>query len=338
MIYHQLAPKILNAFASAKFPLIISHEKPDGDTLGASLALSHFFIREKKDYLHFCPEKSPGYFSFLPKIENLITDFQQIDLKKHDLIITVDCAQLQRTGIAEDLLVIKQTVPFINIDHHQSNDNYGNYNLVIPTASSTSEIVYNFFNFNSIEIDKYMATSLLTGILTDTMNFTNAATTKESLEIAAVLLNKGARINQIINSLSQTRSLLALKLWGLVFSQLQFNEEHNFVYTIITQADLQEHQTTADEVRDGLANFLSAIPDVDFILILTEQEKEFIKGSLRTTKDTINVAEIAGLFGGGGHQKAAGFKLEKKSIDQSIGWKNFILNAIITKLKLKPKI
>jgi len=333
MINVKTANEILDLIKSAKHALLLCHEKPDGDTLGASLALAHFLEKNNISYKHFSPDKPPLYFSYLPKIEKVVSDLQAINLQEHDLIVTVDCADFKRTALIADLNQIKKTLKIINIDHHQTNTAYGHYNLVYPDVSSTSEIVYHFFNNLRLPLDKYMATCLLTGILTDTMNFTNAATTKESLEMGCILLNKGGRINQIISCLSQSRSLLALKLWGKILSQLQFNQQYNFVYTIITQADLIEHQTTADEVSDGLANFLSAIKDVAFILVLTEQESEFIKGSLRTTKNSIEVTHIAKLFNGGGHQKAAGFKLDKKTIAATLDWKDFILNAIITKLK-----
>ncbi len=333
MIYRQTAPKILNAIQNANHPLLISHEKPDGDTLGASLALAHYFNKNNKPHKHFCVDKPPEYFNYLAKIENLITDYQQINLADHDLVIIIDCGTIARTGISQELLKQKDRLKIINIDHHQTNDNYGHLNLVIPSASSTCEIFYKLFTLNKMEIDKFMATSLMTGIITDTMNFTNGATTQDSLEIASKLLNYGAKSNQIISSISQNKNLLSLKLWGKVFSQLEFNQEFNFVYTVIAQADLIEYQMTADEASDGLSNFLSTLEDIDFIAVLTERDQQTIKGSLRTTKDHLDVSQIAGLFGGGGHKKAAGFKLERKIMGANTDWKNYIINAIIDKLK-----
>jgi phosphoesterase RecJ-like protein len=333
MIYRQTAPKILAALQNANHPLLISHEKPDGDTLGASLALAHYFQKNNKIHKHFCADKAPEYFNYLPRIENLITDYGQINLAAHDLVIAIDCGTIDRTGIGQALLEQKDRLTLINIDHHQTNDHYGHLNLVLPDASSTCEIFYKFFNIAKIEIDKYMATSLLTGIITDTMNFTNGATTQDCLAIASKLLNQGARSNQIINSVTQNKNLLSLKLWGKVFSRLEFNQEFNFIYTVIAQEDLTEYQMTADEASDGLSNFLSTIEDIDFIAVLTEKDQATIKGSLRTTKDEVDVSQIAGFFGGGGHKKAAGFKVDRKDLAQTADWKNFIINAIIGKLK-----
>jgi len=332
MQYQPISSQIINTINASAYPLIVSHEKPDGDTLGAGLAMSQFLTRSGKKYKYFCPEEPADYFSYLPNIEKIINNPQELDWANHDLIIVIDCASLLRTGLADNLLKIKGKIPLINIDHHQSNDYYAQHNLVMPKASSTSEIIYKIFELNNIEIDKYMATALLTGILTDTMNFTNAITTKESLEIASKLLNFGARLNQIVSNLNQNKNLSILKLWGKVFSQLEFNEQHNFVYTIISEEDLIAHQMSADEARDGLANFLSFLQNINFILVLTEQADKTIKGSLRTMANDIDVSRIAGIFGGGGHKKAAGFKISQlpTGIDQD--WKNFIINAIINEL------
>ena len=333
MIYRQAAFGILKAIKNANHPLLISHEQPDGDTLGAGLALSHFLDKKKIPHKYFCIDKPAEYFSYLPKIEVVISDKKQIDLNEHDMIITVDCADLNRTALGEEIEQIKDRIILINIDHHQTNNLFGHHNLVMANASSTSEIVYQFLDFAQIEPDKYMATNLLTGIISDTTNFTNSATTKESLEIAAKLLNRGARISHIIKSLTQNKSLASLKIWGKILSRLEFDRQYNFAYTIITQKDLAEDQISKEEL-DGLANFLNLLQEAEFVLLLTEESQDFIKGSFRTTKDHIDVAELAQTLSGGGHKKAAGFKIERKSIPDG-DWKNFILNVIINRLKSK---
>ncbi|MCX6746042.1 MAG: bifunctional oligoribonuclease/PAP phosphatase NrnA [Candidatus Parcubacteria bacterium] len=331
MIYKQNAPQILAQIKKSSYPLLIAHENPDGDTLGASLALAQLLEKENKQFQHFCIDKAPSYFNFLPKIENIISAPNKINLQSHDLLIALDCGDLKRTGIAEDIQKIKTPNILVNIDHHQSNDFFGHLNLVIPQASSTSEIMYNFFKFHGLPIDKYMATNLLTGILTDTMNFTNAATTTESLKIASELLKVGARLNQIMSNIVKNKNFEVLKLWGNLLDKIEYNPEYNFAYTTITQKDLLAEQISAESV-DGLANFLSNLQDTDFILVLSEEENDLIKVSLRTTKEDIDVSQLAKAFNGGGHKKAAGFKIAKPSPDNS-DWKNPTINAIINKLR-----
>jgi bifunctional oligoribonuclease and PAP phosphatase NrnA len=332
MIYRQTCPQILKAIEKANYPLLICHEKPDGDTLGASLALSHFLHSQAKPHKHFCLDKPAEYFNYLSGIENIISDCDRIILSEHDLIIIFDCGDIRRTGLAEEILANKDKLTLINIDHHQTNTFYGHLNLIIPTASSTSEIIYKFFEHSKIELDKYMATNLLTGIVTDTMNFTNAATSQACLEISAKLLNQGARIAQIIGHLTQNKSLASLKIWGKILSRLEIEPQFNFAHTIITLDDLDKEQIPKEEL-DGLANFLSLLQDAEFILLMTEEAENFIKGSLRTTKDLIDVSMVASTFGGGGHKKAAGFKIDINTIPNPTDWKNYIINAIIEKLK-----
>ncbi|MFA5188302.1 MAG: bifunctional oligoribonuclease/PAP phosphatase NrnA [Patescibacteria group bacterium] len=333
MIYKKVAPKIWQALKDSRYPLVVSHENPDGDTLGASLALLQVLENENKHYQYFCQNKPPDYFNFLPKIENLIWDYNKIDLAQHDLIIAIDCGDLKRTGLAEKLQLQNQVI--INIDHHHSNDNFGQLNLVIPQASSTSEIVYNLFNFLKIPLDKYMATNLLTGILTDTTNFTNAATSTASLKISAELLKIGARINQIIENITHNKNFDALKLWGNLLDRIEYNAEYNFAYTTVTLEDLINFKMPAESF-DGLANFLSSLQTADFILVLSEED-HFIKGSLRTTRDEIDVSRLAQAFNGGGHKKAAGFKIPKPQNNPD--WKDFVLSAILNKLRnLKSEI
>jgi len=331
MSTNQTEKQIYKAIDSSRSPLLIAHKNPDGDTLGASLALSYHLTSREKNHKHFCSNQPADYFSYLPHIEKIVTDQNKIDLNNHDLIIAIDCGSIERTGLAENLDKAKNNLSIINIDHHYSNDNYGHYNLVSPTASSTSEIMYKFFETNNVAMDKYIATALLTGILSDTMNFTNAGTTKESLKIASELLKLGARTGQIINNLTQNKNIFALKLWGKILSRTEIHPEYNFAYTAITREDLLSRAIEREDI-DGLANFLSSLQDVNFILVMSEEEDETIKASLRTTKDNIDVAKIAQAFGGGGHKKAAGFKIEKKNIGSAWDWKNFIISAIINAL------
>lgn len=331
MLYRQLVPEIFTAIKNANHPLLISHEKPDGDTLGAGLALSHFLHKKAKHHKIFCIDKPPAYFKYLPNIEKVINDYSQINLAEHDLIITIDCADIKRTGLGDYLQGYLDQITIINIDHHQTNNHFGHYNLVIPTASSTSEIVFKFFEHLEIEVDKYIATNLLTGIMTDTMNFTNAATTQESMKIAAKLVSRGAKINQIIGFITQNKSLTSLKLWGKILSRLEFEPQFNFAYTFITLQDISPEISPED--LDGMANFLSLLQDADFVLLLTEEDNNLIKGSLRTTKDTIDVSAIAANLNGGGHRKSAGFKIDRKIIAKNTDWKHYILNVIINKLK-----
>ena len=109
MPYKTHGPAILDKIKNAEHILLVSHEKPDGDTLGASLAIAHFLNQQNKKYKHFCSDQPAHYFSFLPLIEHLITDYNQINLPEHDVVITIDCGDINRTKIdAGELKQIKR--------------------------------------------------------------------------------------------------------------------------------------------------------------------------------------------------------------------------------------
>ncbi|MDD5340979.1 MAG: DHH family phosphoesterase [Patescibacteria group bacterium] len=324
---------ILKTIKDSRFPILISHEKPDGDTLGASLAFAQYLTNLGKPFVHFCVDAPPSYFGFLPKIEDMLFNQKEVDFSEHDLFIIIDCGSIERTGLNEILNTREENKKIvINIDHHQSNNLFGDYNLVNQLASSTSEIVFQILAENGIKIDKYMATCLLTGILSDTMNFTNAATTEESMKISAELIKLGARANQIISGLTQNKNLSALKFWGTILDRAEIHPKHNFAYVIIEKGDIIANQIRREEI-DGIANFFSLLSEPDFIVVLTEEDDEFIKGSLRTTKDIIDLSEIARNLGGGGHKKAAGFKIKKSGLGDG-DWKKTAVDAIINKLKV----
>ena len=154
-----------------------------------------------------------------------------------------------------------------------------------------------------------MATSLLTGIITDTDNFSNPATSAASLKVAGELLRIGANLKLINKKVTQNKTVNLLKLWGEVFSRLNKNESLGLVYTYITRADFERYGIS-DSEAEGIANFLNNLGEAKIALILKETPDGKVKGSLRTTKDDVDVSSIAQRLSGGGHRKAAGFTTE----------------------------
>ena len=200
------------------------------------------------------------------------------------------------------------------------NINFGHVNLVHGEASSTSEIIYHFFDFHDIPINKEIATCLLTGIMTDTGNFSNLATTPSSLEIAGRLLNYGGRIRQISDNTIKNKSLSNLQLWGRALARLKKDEKTGLVTTVLTKKDYQELGLDENNT-EGIANFLNNIEDAKTIIVFREKDDGTIKASLRTTHPNVDVSELAKKYGGGGHKKAAGFSLKGKIKDTKEGWK-----------------
>jgi phosphoesterase RecJ-like protein len=308
------ARQIYNRILEAEHILLVPHQDPDGDALGSVAALMHFLKNEQIDHTVFCETSASQKMNFLPYIEELTTDKEVWKKSPFDLIVVVDSSDLDYAGVENYLDELDQKPDIINIDHHSTNTYFGDLNLVIDSASSTTHILYDFFKTNHIKIDSHLATCLLTGLITDTDNFTNAATTVASLEIAGDLVKKGGDIKMIKQIMFEDKSINTLKLWGTALSRLSKHDDHEIVYTYLTQEDLKNFNVEEEESK-GIANFMNVLEDGKAALILKEKEENKTKASLRTTRDDIDVSKIAKKMGGGGHKKAAGFSSNKSVKD-----------------------
>ncbi|MFA5126848.1 MAG: bifunctional oligoribonuclease/PAP phosphatase NrnA [Patescibacteria group bacterium] len=309
--HRTISQAIWQAINRAKDVLIFSHQKPDGDTLGANLALTRFLKNLNKNVTSFCIDPLPLGLQFLPD-SHCLTQDHLVFTKKYDLIIALDSGSLDYAGVRYLLTALPINYTLINIDHHASNDHYGHINLVIHDASSTCEVIYRLLKDWQVTLDKEMATHLSTGIITDTGGFRNNATGHLSLSAAADLYRQGANLQQIMNQTLNNRELKHLKLWGRTLERLQHVDQYQLVYTFVTQQDFLECEISDGNI-EGIANFLHILNEGKIILVLKEDADNMIKGSMRTTTD-IDLAKIATLLGGGGHKKASGFSLPGKLV------------------------
>lgn len=281
-----------------------------GDATGSTLAMMHWLASLNKRYLAFSPEPIPEIFNFLPGVEEIVTDSNNFNLSNFDLLLILDCGDISRTGIAEKIKQEKRPDAYlVNIDHHHTNDYFGDINFVDTTAPATATLVHDFFQANNINLNKKIATCLLNGIFTDTSIFTNPATNQNALGQAADLLIAGASVNTILHSLTKNKTIKSLKLWGRALERLQLNEKYQIAFTVLLQDDFRDFSEVKSEAVEGLANFMNSLSDAKIVMILREESGGLIKGSLRTTDDNCDVGKLAKFFGGGGHKKAAGFTI-----------------------------
>jgi len=317
--------KINQEIIAAGKVLIITHQGPDGDALGSALSLLMYLKALNKQAMILATGELAEYYLFLPHSGEVVSD-PKIIKDNWDLIIFVDACNISYTGVEDKYLIGKRVV---NIDHHQTNNYYGDIQAINSLASSTCEIVYQFFIANNILIDRRIATCLLTGILTDTGGFTNSATTLASMTIASELIKKGAKIHQTFNYIVKNKSINGLKLWGVVLSRLKVNEKYNLAYTYIKEDDYRQFNVSEEET-DGLINFLNATAGV-LAVMLVKINSTGTRISMRTTRNDVDVSHLASLFGGGGHKKAAGFTIpwvvqeqggELFVLDEKIGYDN----------------
>jgi len=305
----RIAKRIFTAILNAQHILLIPHRNPDGDALGSITAIMEYLKNGGKKYHAFCATDISTKFDYLPHIDEVGHDPTIFQDPSIDLIITCDSGDLRYAGVDQYIARMNRRPLIANIDHHPTNEQYGDMNLVIPSAASATEIVYTFFHVNHIPVNSNMATSLLTGLITDTDNFTNGATSASSLSLASTLLHLGGNIKQIQEEFIRDKTLNALKVWGAVLGRLKKQETLNIVYTYVTQEDLRRYHVTEAET-EGLANFLNNLEEGRAGMILKENEDGSFKGSFRTTRDDTNVSQWALALGGGGHVKASGFRVD----------------------------
>jgi len=235
-----------------------------------------------------------------------------------DLIICVDCANLDRVGpLYEENSNLFYEVPVVNIDHHASNTNFGKVNIVDLTASSTAEILVSLLEMLGKEVqgmlDQDIATCLLTGITTDTGSFQNSNTTPKSLTVAAQLVAAGGRQQEIIKNIFRTRNLSTLRLWGRALSYIKEDADLRFAWSTLSKADFVAAQASAEESSGVIDELLKTARGMDFVLLLSERDNG-VHGSFRSINATSDVSQLATLFAGGGHPQAAAFFLPSSTL------------------------
>lgn len=236
---------------------------------------------------------------------------------KYDLIIVLDSPDFERLGAIYDAnteLFYETTV--VNIDHHPGNDHFGKVNWVDLTASSTAEILVALVESLSREkplLDTDVATALLTGIIVDTGSFQNANTSPKSFTVAAQLVAAGARQQEIIKWIFKTKTLSTLKLWGRVLENVMDEKPYKFIWSRIERQDFTKVGADDSATSGVLDELLKTAPGIDFALLLSEKA-DGVHGSFRAAQTGVNVADIARLFGGGGHEAAAAFHLAGETL------------------------
>jgi len=193
----------------------------------------------------------------------------------------------------------------INIDHHPGNDEFGTLNIVVPTASSTAELVFRLLQDLEVPIDRDIATNLYTGVFTDTGSFQYANSTPDTLRLAADLLEYGVQKTEIAQNVFETAPYGYLRLLARVLSNAHLIAEERFIYSRIMHSDLREADVGMEET-DKVIDVLRSTRDADVAAIFKEQGDGKFRASLRS-KGTVSVGEIARARGGGGHELAAGF-------------------------------
>ncbi len=296
---------------------IISHKNPDGDTVGANLALMQALKSLGKNAISFAKDPIPLSTEFLPDASEIKSD---LDPTQFDLFIALDCgaAYMMKYEIDHPQLLNRNSTTLINIDHHPSNEHFGDVNIVDPEAAATCAIIYFLIEFLGVKINRNMATCLLNGLYSDTGSFRHSNTDPLTLKIASNLVAKGADFKTIVKQQFHHNRINQLRLWGRVLSRARINEKGATVSAVM-EKDFEELDANPEDLS-GVIDYINSVPDSKFCILLAEDRRGNIKGSFRTQDDMIDLSKIAGLFGGGGHKKAAGFTIPGK-LEEEVVWK-----------------
>lgn len=291
--------EIFKEINKAESIVILTHESPDGDAIGSSLALKIALenIGKKPDVI--IPEYAE-IFKFLPGTKDIK---ETSEVKNYDLAISVDCATLKRLEKNEFFENAKRTIV---IDHHGSNNMYGDFNYVNPVSPACCEILAGIFNYYNINITKEIGTCLLTGIITDTGGFKYPATTAETFEFTAELLRKGVNVSDIYKRVLQTVSRAHFELAKRVMDRMEILENGKVTFSYIDKKDEEEVGAKPGD-HEGLVEIGRDIDGVEVAIFIRQKEdgSNEYKVSLRSS-EYVNVSDVSLMFGGGGHPRAAG--------------------------------
>jgi phosphoesterase RecJ-like protein len=294
--------------AASRRILLLSHVAPDGDAIGSLLGLKwlleaqgYSVVAANQDgvpYLLRSEEVAPGWQVV---VQNPLK--QQRLGSGYDLVVALDCSDMQRLGKAFDGSIL--TAPLANIDHHITNLHFGAVNLVDPAASSTAEVVWQVAEALHWPVGREAAQCLLTGIVTDTRSFRVGNVTPALLGVAQRLMEAGASLPAINELVLERRNVDTICLWGHALAALRLEER--IIWTAIPLA-MRGCCNDVGQSDSGLANFMIGAEEADAAVILTEREDGLVDVGMRAAPG-FDVAQVALALGGGGHPRAAGCSL-----------------------------
>lgn len=290
--------KIREEVKKAKNIVILTHEIPDGDAVGSALAMYHSLKQLGKEVDIIIPEYSMT-FSFLPGTSEIKKEGKK---EQYELAIALDCGDIKRlNGFVNYFEDAKVT---INIDHHGSNTMFADYNFVNPDAPACCQILVLVLEYLGVKVDKEIGTCLLTGIITDTGGFKYPGTSTETFEFTSWLLGIGVNVSNIYRKVLEVKTKTNFELTKLAMERLEFIEEGKITFTYMTKEDENRIGSKTGD-HEGLVEIGRAIEGVEVSIFIRQSEENTYKISLRSN-NYVDVSEVALMFSGGGHIRAAG--------------------------------
>ncbi|MCF7846932.1 MAG: bifunctional oligoribonuclease/PAP phosphatase NrnA [Candidatus Gracilibacteria bacterium] len=296
---------------------ILTHANPDGDAVGSALGLFWALKPLGFKLTLACLDPISPAFQFLAGSGEFQTDF---DLESSEGLVFLDCGEKRMTRFEDskpDLFDPKRTI--INLDHHPTNDSFGDINFVLPKASSTAEIVTSLLEALELPLTPEISSALLLGLYTDTGSFQHQNTTPSAYAAAAKLVRAGGNISKIAKHVFFSNEFKKFKLWGKVLNNLHVTEDGAAIVGVYKKDYESVGATRAD--LNGVVDLINSMPESRYTVMLSEDEKGNVKASLRTRNEDVDVRALAEKFGGGGHVKASGFTIPRGHLQKEVKWK-----------------
>jgi bifunctional oligoribonuclease and PAP phosphatase NrnA len=294
--------------------LVVTHENPDGDALGSLLATTLALRQLGKDaeMLLLGDAPLPREYHFL-QLDGLLRAVPEDAPER--VLVAVDCAKADRIGVDQTPFEVAPLV--VNIDHHHDNTRFGNANLVVAEASSTSEVLRDVFAMLGVELTPEIAEPLYVALVTDTGRFQYSNTTPKSLRLAAELVEAGADVHAVFQQVYESVEFAKLKLLARALERARVLEGGRIVVSYLLRTDFSD-VGAAEPYSEGIIDYLRAVEGAELAMLIREPPRDSgstHRASLRASVDELDVSAIARLFGGGGHRQAAGFSSDK-SVDE----------------------
>lgn len=301
--------QIVSELKAADRFLITTHEGPDGDALGSTLALHEALTQLGKDSVMFLAEKEfplPLEYRFLPLQE--VFHEAPADLSDR-IVIFLDCGNIDRMPIQW----LRDGQRMLNVDHHHDNTRFADVNLVDVDASSTAEIVFDICRRLGVDVTESIAQALYVGLITDTGQFMYENTDARTHRVAAELIESGVDVNGTFRRLYERVPEAKLKLIARALGRIDRRLDGALSTTYLSADDYAA--TGADEtLTEGIIDFVRGIEGTSVAAVVRDKpdsQSAARKVSLRSTDGSVDVSVIARKMGGGGHRRAAGFSTDR---------------------------
>ncbi|MDJ0829321.1 MAG: DHH family phosphoesterase [Desulfobacterales bacterium] len=305
--------KIIQQLNNSRHVLVASHVNPDGDAVGSMLAMGLALGALNKHVTIYNESPIPAVYRFLAGVQQIVNHLAPDAI--FDTALILDCGELERIG---DVAPRIANIPvIINIDHHVTNSLFGHLQLIDQEACATTEILHRIIQQLGVPLTREIAASIYTGILTDTGSFRFSNTNQSAFAICDQMVRYGVNPHTIAQHVYGHYSLGRIKLLNLALDSIEVSDNGKVSLMTLTQAMLLKTRTRPEDI-DGMINYARSIQDVKIAALIQEKcngnryTNEFSAPyhvSLRSD-GSVDVAEIATDFGGGGHSSAAGFGIE----------------------------